>query len=91
MEKLFKGTSVTAFRIHWTTCPSSDVLHSQIGAWGGGGHGKGERRGERMDRGDHLQRKKCTISGKLIFVDRSPMTIYNNNYLVKGRAPASHL
>ena len=87
MEKLFKGTSVTAFRIHRTTCPPSDVLHSQIGAWGG----KGEKRGERMDRGEHLQRKKCTISGKLIFVDRSPMTIYNNNYLVKGRAPASHL
>ena len=52
LEKLFKGTSVTAFRIHWTTCPPSDVLHSQIGALGGETWKGGKRRGKDGQRAD---------------------------------------
>ena len=61
MEKLFKGTSVTAFRIHRTTCPPSDVLHSQIGAWGGGDMERGKEEGRGWTEGcleQHLERKK---------------------------------
>ena len=90
MEKLFKGTSVTAFRIHWTTCPPSDVLHSQIGAWGEETWKGGKKRGEDGQRGTP-PKEKCTISSKPIVVDRSRKAILRR--IIFGqrprRAPAS--
>ena len=60
MEKLFKGTSVTAFRIHRTTCPPSDVLHSQIGALGRGDMERGKEEGRGWTEGN-------TSKGKMYY------------------------